>query len=69
MNGRHMALEIPRLAPIMVRHNRSRGGSAVRSIVYACVAAVLIAVAVAVVLYLVEGPPGSHFAVPGTVRL
>jgi hypothetical protein len=53
----------------MARRSRSKGGPAVRSIVYACIAAVVIAVAVAVVLYLVQGPPGSHFAVPGTVRL
>jgi hypothetical protein len=41
----------------------------VKSIVYACVAAVVIAVAVAVVLYLVQGPPGPEFAIPGSVRL
>jgi len=40
-----------------------------RSIVYACVAVVLIAVAAAVVMYAFEGSPGSHFAIPGSVRL
>jgi len=41
----------------------------VKSIVYGCVAAIVIAVAVAVILYALQGPPGSEFAVPGSVRL
>jgi hypothetical protein len=41
----------------------------VKSIVYACVAAVVIAVAVAMVMYALQGPPGTEFAVSGSVRL